>query len=257
MKSAMLACLIGLSVGAAAHGAEKVVLYGDNDYAPYSYVENGQFKGIYVDILKKAAEKLAGSYQVEVQPTPWKRGLSDLESGAIIALFPPYLNKSRTYIQPYSVPIYQEEVVLFCNDNVMKTARKTFPDDFQGLTIGVNLGFVLGEKMANATKAGKVKVSEAKGNEANVLKLAAKRVDCYANDRASVQFTVKQMLSNPEVKNFKLLEAAPLSAENAYIGYSAKNGAAYKSDFINKMNAALEDVKKSGYVSQVVDKYLK
>ena len=27
---------------------QTVILYGDDDYAPYSYVENGVFKGMYV-----------------------------------------------------------------------------------------------------------------------------------------------------------------------------------------------------------------
>ena len=51
---------VGLACAALAGqvaAAEKVVLEADDDYAPYSYVEKGQHKGIYVDFLKKVAEK--------------------------------------------------------------------------------------------------------------------------------------------------------------------------------------------------------
>ena len=153
-----------------ATAAEKVVLEADDDYAPYSYVEKGQHKGIYVDFLKKVAEKLAPAYEVSLQPVPWKRGLQNLEKGDSLALFPPYFNKERKFIQPYSTPLFRETVVLFCTDEVMKTPRKNFPDDFAGLTIGINLGFALGEKMVSAAKSGKIKTEEVKGNEANIKK---------------------------------------------------------------------------------------
>jgi polar amino acid transport system substrate-binding protein len=41
--------------------------------------------------------------------------------------------------------LYRESVVLFCHDAVMQTARAHFPDDFAGLTIGVNTGFTVGK----------------------------------------------------------------------------------------------------------------
>lgn len=249
-----LACAVLAGQGAA---AEKVVLEADDDYAPYSYVEKGQHKGIYVDFLKKVAEKLAPAYEVSLQPVPWKRGLQNLEKGESLALFPPYFNKERKFIQPYSTPLFRETVVLFCTDEVMKTPRKNFPDDFAGLTIGINLGFALGEKMVSAAKSGKIKTEEVKGNEANIKKLNAGRIGCYANDRMSVIHSAKGLRSDPEFKNFKLHEAVELSGEDAFIGYSAANSASYKADFIAKMNAAIEDAKKAGVLTKLIADYSK
>ena len=36
---------------------QTVILYGDDDYAPYSYVEHGAFKGMYIDILRQSASE--------------------------------------------------------------------------------------------------------------------------------------------------------------------------------------------------------
>jgi ABC-type amino acid transport substrate-binding protein len=52
---ASLACGMLLAHGVA---AETVVIEADSDYAPYSYVEKGQLKGIYVDFLKVVAQRL-------------------------------------------------------------------------------------------------------------------------------------------------------------------------------------------------------
>ncbi|MFC4157892.1 substrate-binding periplasmic protein [Chitinimonas lacunae] len=223
--------------------AEKVVLYGDDDYAPYSFVENGQFRGIYVDLLKRIAPKLAPEYELELRAVPWKRGLAELERGTSLGLFPPYQRSERTYIQPYSAPLYKESVVLFCNDEVMKTPRKQFPQDFNGLVVGVNAGFTLTDKLQEAAKAGKIKLEEAKGNDANLLKLAAKRIGCYANDAVSVRYSLRRLREAPgalaDIKTLTLRDAVELAGENAYVGYSRTFKAPYKDDFIRRLDAAL------------------
>ncbi len=245
------------AVGSSAHASEKVILLGDDDYAPYSYVENGQFKGMYVELLHKASELLKPAYEVELKPRPWKRGLSDLESGTSFALFPPGFKKERTYISTYSVVLYTETVVLFCNPDVLTTPRKKFPEDFIGLTIGVNAGFLLSSRLIDAAKAGKITLSEAKGNEANIKKLAAKRVACYATDRGAAFYTAKKLQSDPDLINFKLQEAIELSGEDTFIGYGVHNNPAYKTDFIMKMNAAIEAIKKNGSAAKIESSYVK
>ncbi len=251
----MILGLVCLALLGTAKATEKVVLEADDDYAPYSYVEKGQHKGIYVEFLKKAADKLAPEYEVQLLPVPWKRGLIDLERGDAMALFPPYFNRERAFIQPYSVPLYRETIVLFCNAQAMKSVRKNFPEDFSDLVIGINLGFALGDRMVHAAKAGLIKTEEAKGNDANIKKLNSGRIGCYANDRLSVIHSAKGFHDDPAFKNFKLYEAVELSGENAHIGYSAANHAPYKQDFINKMNTAIEETKKAGVMAKLIADY--
>jgi polar amino acid transport system substrate-binding protein len=245
--------LIGLIT---AHAAEKIVIYGDDDYAPYSYLEDGQFKGIYVNILKEAAEKLAPAYVIELQAIPWKRGLAELENGKSFALFPPGLKHERTYIQPYSVSLYRETVVLFCADKIMKRSHANFPDDYIGLTIGVNLGFLLSDRLIQASRQGKVTLDAAKGNETNLKKLARQRIDCYASDRTAARYSLKRLHSSLG-SQFILQEAIALSGEDTFIAYSSKNNPSYKADFINKMNATLEAMKKNGDIKKIEDDYLR
>ncbi len=234
--------------------AEHVILYGDDDYAPYSFVEDGQFKGMYVDMLKLAARRLAPHYTIELLPRPWKRGLSDLEHGSSFGLFPPGLKKERTYIQPYSVPLYRETVVLFCNDEVMKTPRRIFPDDFAGLTVGVNAGFLLSERLAGAARSGTVTLQPAKGNETNLKKLAIKRIDCYASDRAAALYSAKRLRIDTG-QAIALHEAVELSREDTYIGYSVANNPPYKAAFIEEMNAAINAIRQSGEAARIEASY--
>jgi polar amino acid transport system substrate-binding protein len=240
----------------AAHAAQTVVLYGDENYPPYSYIENQRFVGIDVDILRLAATRLSPEYRLELAPIPWKRGLALLENGTAFGLFPPGLKRERSYIDQYSTAILRESVVVFCNRQVMRTPRKNFPDDFAGLTIGINAGFLLSDRLAQAAQRGIVKLEPAKDNNANLKKMALHRIDCYASDRVAALFSARQLGDELGADERTLQVAAELSFENTYVGYSALNAPPFKADFIAKLNAVLHNMKANGEIDRIIDRYL-
>ena len=238
-----------------AHAAERVVLYGDESYRPYSFVEDGEFKGIYVDVLTRAAERMKPEYVIDLLPAPWKRGLLYVERGSGFGLFPPGLKKERGYIQQYSVPLYRETVVVFCTDKVMRSNPQQFPADFAGLVMGINNGFLLSDRLMQAAQSGIVKLEEAKDNDSNLKKLALGRIDCYVSDRGAALYSAKLLRGSESGFNLELHEAAVLSTEDTFIGYSAKANPPYKLDFINKMDAVLTEMKSSGEVDAIIAGY--
>lgn len=238
------------------HANEEVIIYGDDDYPPYSYVEDGVFKGIYVEFLQQAVARLKPGYTVTLRPIPWKRGLHELEQGKTLALFPPYKISNRSYIQPYSAVLNHESVAIFCRQEVMQHTHLQFPDDFSGLKIGINLGFALSEKLQTAHRLGQITLVENKGNEKNLLALQAQNIDCYANDRSSVSFTQKQLNNSGRVRVGMLLrEAALLEGQDAYIGYSSRYSWRDKAGFIQRMDTAIQATQRSGLMEQLLRKY--
>lgn len=253
----LLAAWAMLAPGASmAAPPQTVILYGDDDYAPYSYVEHGVFKGMYVDILRAAARQMPG-YRLELQARPWKRGLDALEKGQVFGLFPPGRKTERPYVQPYSAMLYRESVVLFCHDGVMRTPRRQFPADFAGLTIGVNAGFLLSEKLMQPARQGLLRLEAAKGNEANLKKLALRRIDCYASDRGAARHTARLLNGELARQGFVLHEVLELSSEPTYIAYSAQASPPYKADFVEKMNAALQALRQNGELARIEQAYLR
>jgi polar amino acid transport system substrate-binding protein len=247
----------GLCAASIAKAEERVVLYGDASYPPYSFVEGGQFKGIYVNILTKAAERLKPQYVVELVPVPWKRGLLYLERGSGLGLFPPGFKKERGYIETYSVPLYQETVVIFCSDKVMGANPQQFPEDFKGMTMGINRGFLLSDRLMQAVQRGLVKTEEASGNDSNLQKLAHNRIDCYVSDRGAALYSAKLLRETDASFTMTLHEAVVLSDEETFIGYSAKANPPYKADFIKKMDAALGEMRNNGEIEAIVADFLR
>ena len=185
-----------------------------------------------------------------------------LKSGRGFALFPPYYYADkRLYISPYSKPILNEEVVVFCNnDSVQDRPLSNWPSDYLGLTIGVNEAFALGgNEFWNAVKAGKITVSEAKGSRPSLLKLYEKKIDCYMNDRLSILWEIKRMTTDgllPE--DWKLTLGAVVSAEQGYLGFTTiqPEKYPYKDDFVETFNSILMQLKEKGEIEVIVKAYL-
>ena len=107
---------------------QQMTIYGDGNYPPYSYEEDGQPKGIYVEILKSAFSKMT-DYDVTINMVPWTRGLLYVKNGDVAALFPPYYVEERDPWMLFSEPILEEQVVIFGKSKNLKGKTK-WPEDF-------------------------------------------------------------------------------------------------------------------------------
>jgi len=241
----------------AAEDKVEVVLYGDDSYPPYSYIVDGESEGIYCRILKLAAQRIEG-YDVRVALVPYKRALEEAKQGYIFAIFPPYSHPiKRPYLSEYSVPLLIEETVVYCGETVMPFPNERWPDDYFGLTIGNNDGFVIGgDKLLLAAKQGKIKIESYKGTEVNLRKLMVGRVDCYINDRVSILWTLKRLDESELPYSRELAEGATIRQEEAYVAFSRKFNAPYRHDFIDKLNSVILDMRESGEIQRIVDSFL-
>jgi polar amino acid transport system substrate-binding protein len=247
--------------GAVAASPIEVVIYADDGYPPYSYGENGEALGIYSEILNKAFLRMP-QYRVTLVPVPWKRGLRLLESGQGFALYPPYYRpEERPYIR-YSEPILDEQVVVFCNKfTTAGRSLKTWPDDYVGLTVGTNAGFLLGGKEFDRyVAAGKIFRDSGTSSHGSVLKMLTGRNDCYINDRLSIHWQVDQIKRAGEIDPTKIAiaETAKLYSEKGYLGYTDRDEGrfAFKNSFVQDFNAALISLRNEGEIDRVVERFL-
>ena len=236
---------------------QEVTLYGDDDYRPYSYVENGVQKGIYSDILREIDHELP-SYQLVLKALPWKRGLRMLKRGDIAFLYPPYKRpKERAYMN-YSRPILHEVLSLFCRKDTLLTSASIFPDDFKGLSVGKSLGFSIGDKVHEAGGLGLISLTSAKGAMTNLQKLLHKELHCYVNDRLSILYELESLQKQGLYDGESIIETVTLSSEYGHIGITKKvAGFPYIKGFIEQLDLAIERLEKKGEIKKIVERYMK
>ena len=240
-----------------------VIIYADDSYAPYSYQENGVVKGLYTKILKTAFSRML-DYEVTLETVPWKRGLKLLETGAGFALYPPYFHYvTRPYIWPYSLPILEETVVVYCHRKIMeKHQRSQWPEDYFGLRIGINAGFKLGrEPFWQAVNNEKIHLIEVRGNRKGLVMLAAERLDCYMNDKLSILTAIKALKDSGEYQedseNSQLIEGTTITFEQGFLGYTNRDKGkfTYKDDFKKQLDEQIYEMRRSGELQQIIDNF--
>ncbi|SLM31235.1 conserved exported hypothetical protein [Desulfamplus magnetovallimortis] len=228
---------------------QQLTVYGDANYPPYSYEENGQPKGVYVDILTEAFSRME-AYDVTIEMRPWKRGIHMIKAGKVLALFPPYFNEERTLWMNYSEPILQEELIIFAKAEKLE-GKSIWPDDFYGSKVGLNRGFdpisMAGEKFSQAIEAGKIELEEADNNEMNLKKLEAGRLDYYINDKL-IDITAYPSITRGMTTNHNF----------GYLGFTRKyENFPYISDFKNEFDQIIKEMKAKGEIDKILQQYLK
>ncbi|WDP89461.1 MAG: transporter substrate-binding domain-containing protein [Desulfobacter sp.] len=238
--------------------AQDVVIYCDNNYAPYSYAESGKAAGIYTEIFAKAFARMNG-YAVTIKPVPWKRGVKLMEDGKGFALYPPYYRPKARPFMDYPVPVLDEGYSVLTSKAFAGGGSKTWPDDFAGKKIGINAGFSIPD--VDKAKALGVKIEEAATSRSNLLKLVSGRLDGYISDKNAMLWELKQLRDKGEYDpaTQELVIAGDISREQGYLGFTNQDKGAFsfKADFVKQFVAVINEMKAGGEIQAVLDAYIK
>ena len=279
--------LLGLTLSSTSFSKkkQKVKILFDESYPPYAFKirdpglkGNERAGGFYSAIIRKAFEdeSLKG-YRLVLASAPWKAGLTRMKKGKEIGLYPPYHRpKERPYMNPYSTPILDEEVVLMCRQSVARKMHgKKWPEDFikNKIKITRNRGFsyaALGPVAVKAIESKKWKLYEGGSTKASFMMMAKGRADCYFNDGLSIRSEAKNLQNNgvyqPGGKHhaFKQTtfikdgkEQNFLKKETGHIGWSKAFKADYKDDLTSKFDAVIKKMKESGEIKKIIDQFTK
>lgn len=247
-----------LSVKASASQHETIVtVVGPPDYPPYSYMDEGIPRGIFHDIFAELSDRMDG-YRIEIEILPWKRALKSVETGTHIAVFPPYYwPEQRPWITTYSEPILKETVAVFCQPDILKTARTSWPEDYFGLTIGLGLGsLAAGPEFFKAAEEGKLTHLPIP-LESIIPHLLAGKVDCVVQDNYVLHYHHRKY-AGPRELGEKLESYAEMgvrvSEHWAYLGFNddPKGLFPYRDDFLEKINTAIRAMRDEGRIDAIV-----
>lgn len=130
-----------------------------------------------------------------------------------------------------------------------------------GLTIGINSGYLVGgDKFLDAVQQGKIFVSESLEAERHLLMLAAGRTDCYVNDELSIKLEIQRLKKDISYNNqLDNIDIGPtISYEYSYLGFTNVNEHLYpyKNDFVLQFNRVINEMKQSGEIDFIVNKYI-
>lgn len=229
------------------YGAQTVKLAGDMNYPPYSFIENGVAKGVYVDIINKAFDKLP-NYDVKFNMMAYKRAIAMTKQGKIVGFFPPYYGIDRTSWTKFSEPILAETTIIFAKEDTLKNKVK-YPEDFYGTTACLNRGFnkslLGGDKFSKAIKDKKINLIEANDNKACLNRVKRGIADFYIND---------QLI---DISMFPSIKRGMKVKENfGHVGFTLKDSKyKYMKDLQTQFNKRIKQMKQNGEIQKILNSY--
>ena len=242
-----------------------ITIHVDDGYRPFSYVENGEPKGIYIEILNTAFSRMNG-FNVKIVPVPWNRGKMLMKTGKGFALAPVfYHGHDWPYLHPYSLAFYTETIVAVCRETTLDQLKGgQWPHDYVGLKIGNVSGFDGwgGDEFRSLVSQGKIKYEEAKGSRTNILKLVHGRVDCIMMEDKAFDYEAKKLIGEGRLtaaQLSKLKKGAQVSRDPVYIGYSktARENGFNNSEFefMQAFDSQIYQMIKSGEIDRILKTY--
>ncbi|CAN5252931.1 ABC transporter substrate-binding protein [soil metagenome] len=213
------------SLSAAAQPSPRLVtLATDDAYPPYSYVANGEAAGLDIALLRRALAALP-EWELRLQPRPWARALLEAEQGLVDGFVPPLRNVGREWVALYAGPLHGEAIALSCRAATGLGPASRWPTDFLGKHIGMMRGFLLTPILTTAFAQKQLVKHEFRNPLDALAALATGDIDCYANDKLSIEHAHAQALADPVWAARvppRLAPAFVLSNKLAYVGFSKR-----------------------------------
>ena len=212
----------------------KIVMVTNAEFPPYEYHENDTIVGIDADIARAVAEQM----ELEIQDMAFDSLIPAIQAGkADFAAARMTVNEDRLKNVDFTDTYAQAAQVII----VTKDSPIASPDDLTGKKIGVQTG-TTGDIYADDVENAEVQRFN-KGMEA-VMALNQGKIDAVIIDREPAKVFVK------ENEGLKILDEAFTEEEYAI---AVKKG---NTELLDKMNAAIKELKESGELQKIVDKYI-
>ncbi|WP_421904156.1 substrate-binding periplasmic protein [Maridesulfovibrio sp.] len=214
------------------------------EYPPYSYLQDGKPKGLFIDLVHRIQEKLDGECS-EVKFYPWARGYKKLQAGEGDVLFPMCMTTERSTMFKFVGPVFWDDIY-FYRKKGSNIELKNFDDAKKVGKIAVTRYDVFHQNLASM---GYTNLDFSASPKFDFMKLLRDRVDLVPMGRKVISYFFER---NPEL-DFNMLERVgpPVFFTSNYIAFSIDT----PDEIVRKWQRALEQLKKEGEWLEIVDKY--
>ena len=214
----------------------KIVMVTNAEFPQYEYHENNTIVGIDADIARAIADQMG--MELEIQDMAFDSLIPAIQSGkADFAAAGMTVNEERLRNVDFTETYAEAAQVIIVKEGSAIAA----PADLTGKKIGVQTG-TTGDIYADDVENAEVQRFN-KGMEA-VMALTQDKLDAVIIDREPAKVFVK------ENEGLKILDEAFTEEEYAI---AIKKG---NTELLEKMNAAIKELKESGELQKIVDKYI-
>ncbi len=216
-------------------------------YPPYEYEEAGQLKGIVVEIIREAFQRM--DRPISIKLMPWARAIQKIERGHADAIFTAYKNPHRETFADFSREVLMMQEVSFF---VRKESPIQFDGDWgllQPHPIGGVRKVSYGSLFDAAVKDQRVQFSAtASSGEEAVKMLLKQRYEILVSNKYGALHIFKQ---NKQLDSIREL-TPPIQSVPSYLAFSKKRNLA---EIRDQFDVVLAAMKKEGIYNQIIKRF--
>lgn len=242
--------LILIFAGQSTLHACNVEIYANENMKPKVYQENGQAKGILVEMMNYVGDDIGCQFNFHF--STWARAYKSMQEGkgGVIGLSK---NKLREEIIDYSDVMYMEDIILITHIN--SPFRYSSITDLSGKTVSYSRNATLGDEFDQAAAKGTITFVGDNGIvPKRIERVAKKRLDVAAISPGKYAFN-NAFIQSPELLKLKdqlYIVPGVFKQEPNFLGFSKNTD---NKAFLEKFNSSMKKGKKSGAFQTIEDKY--
>lgn len=227
------------------------------DYAPYEYSDDGEAKGIAVDIIKEATNRIDG-VEVRFEFLPWSRAVYKLKEGEADVLFNAGVNDERKQWGNYGKNILIDQTYYLFK---RKSSRFLIDPELSGtkqISIGIRLGYLYGSGLfRQAIDEGRfLRVELTKSTKMSIDMLLGGRIDTFVGDYLPTMDFIKK---NGLESLIDIVKNSEQPQQNLTVltwpTYLLFNKKSVPLDIIDKIDAAMEQMRIDGTIDLIYARY--
>lgn len=240
---ALAACGSSKETSGDSEAKEKVYKVGvDTTYPPFEFEENGEYKGIDIDLINAIAE--SQGFEIKLSPMDFGGIIPALQAGELdVAIAGMSITDERKKVVDFSEPYFDAGLTLVVNkdNNDIETI-----DDLKGKTVAVKKG-TTGATFAqeNADKIG-FKISQFNDSPAMFLEVSNGNADVLIEDYPVIAYAIAQKDLGLKIVGERL--------NGDQYGIAVLKGK--NQDLLEKIDKGLKELKENGKYDEIVNKYL-
>ncbi|MBA6327609.1 amino acid ABC transporter substrate-binding protein [Colwellia sp. MB02u-6] len=218
---------------------------------PYQYRNSQQeLVGLDFEIFNTIFAKVG--YTTEYTELPWKRHLHYIKTGEMDVAMGASLSEERRRYAMFSEPYRQETVHLFVRNGQANSIKLGRLSDLtnSNYIIGIESGYYYGDEYQELMKTVEFQehIVEVVDIEENVTLLLAGHIDGFLVDPATIKaFSDKYKMTGEFEKH-----ALSIYQADIHLIFSKKS---VKPDVVTAINQAIGDLKKSGELDKIINKW--
>ncbi len=200
--------------------AKTINICVDNDWFPYTFMQDKKLVGTHIDIVKKGIEK--SGYKAVFKPMPWKRCLKFAEIGKVDAIMPASYKDKRAEFAHYPNDAKTAKKSKYRIDQIeyMLITKKDNSYEYNGnyetIPQPISIGF--GASLGDTLKKSGRKVKENKTNLGSISMLLSDRVKSVVLNPIQAKIFNTSGKSKDKLKIHKI----PLKGKSYHLIFSKK-----------------------------------